>query len=170
MIILLTDYGTVMEEKNEESLVCAQCENDVKKNDDFCPSCEELFLDDTLCDNHDNVLAQGVCIICSVPFCLKCGLKVNNHFLCNEHSAYEIYQGMARIYGTLDDLDAQYKKTCLEQEGLHSLLFCRHQPKGGPEIVYPLFEAEGDFWGNIVNEIKVMVPSQEVLRAEELLK
>ena len=52
-----------MEEKNKESLVCAQCENDVKENDDFCPSCGEPFLDDTLCDNHDNVLAEGVCII-----------------------------------------------------------------------------------------------------------
>lgn len=99
-----------MEENNKESLVCAQCENDVKESDDFCPSCGELFLDDTLCENHDNVLAEGVCIICSVPFCLKCGLKVNNHFLCNDHSAYEIYQGMVRVYGTLDDLDAQYKK------------------------------------------------------------
>ena len=76
---------------------------------------------------------------------------------------------MVRVYGTLDDLDAQYKKTCLVQEGLHPLLFCRNQPTGGPRIVYPIFGAEGDYLGNLVNEIKVMVPSREVLRAEELL-
>ena len=94
---------------------------------------------------------------------------INNHFLCNIHNSYEIYEGMARIYGTLNDVSAQYAKSCLEQEGFHPVIFCRDQPMGGPRFVNSLFSPKGDYMGNIVNEIKVMVPYQEVLDAEKVL-
>jgi hypothetical protein len=77
---------------------------------------------------------------------------------------------MARIYGSLNDTPAQHAKSRLEQAGFHPILFCRSQPKGGPRFVYTLFRAAGDFDGHIVNEIKVMVPCQEVLKAEKVLK
>jgi len=159
-----------MDEANDNLLTCEDCNNRVNEDDDFCPECGALFIDEIFCDNHGDILADGVCIICSLPFCEKCGVKTNNHFLCNHHSNYEIYQGMARVFGTLDDTVAQHVKTCLEQDGLHPLLFCRHQPKGGPRFAYTLFEAQGDYLGNIVNEIKVMMPCQEVVTAEEVLK
>jgi hypothetical protein len=90
-------------------------------------------------------------------------------FLCNHHSSYEIYEGMVRIHGVLDDVAAQYAKARLEQAGLHPLLYCRPQPKGGPRFVYTLYEAAGDYDGHIVNEIKVMVPTYEVAEAETVL-
>jgi hypothetical protein len=76
---------------------------------------------------------------------------------------------MVRVYGVLDDVAAQYAKTCLEQAALHPILFCRGQPKGGPRFVYTLYEAAGDYDGHIVNEIKVMVPTYEVAEAEKVL-
>jgi hypothetical protein len=76
---------------------------------------------------------------------------------------------MVRIYGVLDDVAAQYTKSCLEQAGLHPILYCRRQPKGGPRFVYTLYSAAGDYDGHVVNEIKVMVPTYEVAEAENVL-
>jgi len=159
-----------MEKSDDKSLFCSNCNNPVKEDDDFCPECGTLIIDEVYCENHNNILAKGVCIICATPYCKKCGTMINNHFLCNFHNSYEIYEGMARIFGTLDDVTAQYVKSCLEQEGFHPIIFCRDHVKGGPRFVYNLFEAKGDYMGNIVNEIKVMVPCQEVLDAEKILK
>ena len=159
-----------MEEPGETNLTCEQCGHPVEADDDFCPECGSLFIDDVFCENHNSVPAEGACIICSKPYCSKCGLKTNGHFLCNHHSNYEIYEGMVRVYGILDDLAAQYATSCLEQAGLHPVIFCRDQPKGGPRFVYSLYEAAGDFDGHVINEIKVMVPCREVTEAEEVLK
>jgi hypothetical protein len=159
-----------MNDINENSSICDNCNNIVKSDDDFCSECGALFIDEISCDNHKDILAEGVCIICTLPFCQKCGAIINHHFLCNYHSNYEIYEGMVRVYGTLDDVAVQYAKNCLEQVGLHPVLFCRDQPKGGPRFVYSLFEAAGDSLGHIVNEIKLMVPTQEVIKTEEILK
>ena len=159
-----------METEDDNSLVCEHCNNVVNADDDFCPECGTLFIDEVYCENHNNILAKGVCVICSTPYCKKCGAMINDHFLCNPHSSYEIYEGMARVYGTLNDVTAQYAKSCLEKDGLHPMIFCRDQPKGGPRFVYTLFTPAGDYMGNIVNEIKVMVPCQEVLDAEKILK
>jgi len=159
-----------MDESENNLLTCEACNNSVKEDDDFCPYCGSLFIDEIFCENHIDILADGVCIICYIPFCKKCGAKINNHFLCNQHSNYEIYEGMAKVYGTLDNTSAQYAKTCLEQDGLHPVLFCRHSPYGGSGFAYSLFEAAGDYLGNAVTEIKVMVPCQEALKAKEVLK
>ena len=159
-----------MEESKDSDITCENCGHSVSADDDFCPECGSLFVDGIFCSNHYNVLAEGVCIICAKPYCSKCGYKTNGHFLCNHHSTFEIYEGMVRIYGVLDDLAAQHAKTCLEQAGFHLVIFCRDQPKGGPRFVNTLYGSAGDFNGHVINEIKIMVPCQEVIEAEEILR
>ena len=158
-----------MSESEDDLLICPRCSSEVKMEDEFCSHCGELFADGTFCSRHLQEQATGVCIICALPYCGDCGGIVGNGFLCDRHSMHEIYEGMVRIYGVLDDLAAQYAKSCLEQAGLHPVLFCRTQPKGGPRFAYTLNAAAGDYDGHIVNEIKVMVPSQEVEEAERVL-
>jgi len=161
-----------MKEKEieEEIFSCTHCNNDVKNDDEFCTHCGSILIENVHCYQHPKADAEGVCIICSLPYCKKCGAFSNNLFLCNAHAEYEIYEGMARIYSTLNDTPAQHAKTCLEQAGLHPVLFCRVQPHGGPRIVYTLFRSAGDKGGYLVNEIKVMVPCQEVINAEKVLR
>jgi len=159
-----------MKNIEEEILSCAHCNNDVKNDDEFCPHCGTILVDNVQCHQHPKVNAEGVCIICSLPYCKKCGAFSNERFLCDKHAEYEIYEGMVRIYGSLNDTPAQHAKTCFEQDGFHPILFCRTQPQGGPRFVYTLFRSAGDSGGHIVNEIKVMVPCQEVEKAEKLLR
>jgi hypothetical protein len=158
------------EEEEQEIFECKTCFNQVKEQDEFCPECGTLFEDAVKCSVHPDIEAEGVCIICCFPFCSQCGAPNNKHFLCHAHYDYEIYPGMARVYGGLDDTNVQYIKACLEQSDIHPFIFCRVQPKGGSRLVYTLFEANGDTGGHIVNEIKVMVPCQEVVVAEDILK
>ena len=154
---------------NSIPLDCPRCGEEVRQDNDFCPNCGDIFLQNESCSNHPGSIAAGVCVICSRAFCSKCGGLVGQQFLCDNHSMCEIYEGMVRVYGVLDDLAAQYAKSCLQQAGLHPLLYSRTQPKGGPRFVYTLFEAAGEYDGHIVNEIKVMVPCQEFGEAEEVL-
>jgi hypothetical protein len=97
-------------------------------------------------------------------------LRVNGIFLCNEHSDYEIYEGMARIFGSSDEQQVNLYKSALEENNLHPFIF---QRKASPLSLgsgdYTLFRASGDAGGHIINEIKLMVPCSEVLVAEKII-
>jgi hypothetical protein len=163
-------FGATMEQTENDYSICSDCENKIDENDDFCPNCGCLFVDEVNCLNHPENEADGVCIICCEPYCPECSGKVNDKFLCADHAEYEIYQGMARVFGISDESQAQYVEGCLKDAGLHPFIFSR---KAGPWHMgsgdYTLFRASGEFDGHIINEIKVMVPCQEVIRAEEIL-
>lgn len=96
---------------------------------------------------------------------------MNKVFLCGQHEQCEIYEGMARVLGVSDEVMAQYAQRCLEQADLYAIIYSRKVGPisvGGPD--YTLFNASGEFDGHIINEVKVMVPCQEVLEAERILK
>ena len=153
-----------------DKYVCTNCEFKVDDDSDYCPRCGTLFIEEVKCEVHTHIETEGVCVICAISFCNKCGHKVNNVFLCNEHDGYEIYEGMARVFGTSDSTQVEYIKSCLDQESFHPFVYSRKSSPmhlGGTD--YSLFRASGDFNGHIINEIKLMVPCGEVLKAEKLI-
>jgi hypothetical protein len=150
---------------------CPKCQRSIQPGVEFCPECGELTIDGAVCVHHTESDASGACVICCAPYCAACGKRRHGIFLCDEHREYEIYQGMARVFGISDHAQARYAASCLEQQGLHPFVYLRKASPlslGGPE--YTLFRASGEYDGHIINEIKVMVPVHEVLRAEELLR
>ena len=160
-----------MSHSSTKSRTCGKCSSKALNDAEFCSNCGNAFIDGLKCTNHKGQAAAGVCIICCVAYCVHCATRVNKRFLCRDHEAYEIYEGMARVYGVSDEAAAQYVRRCLEQEGLHPFLFSRKASPisgGGPD--YTLFRASGEYDGHIINEVKIMVPCQEVLRAEHVLK
>ena len=157
---------------SQQKSVCGLCGRDTNNEDDFCPDCGTLFLENVKCTKHSDREADGVCVICCEPFCDECGFFVDDKiFLCTLHGNYEIYEGMARVYGSSDSVQVDYAKSCLEQAGLNPMVYSRKASPlhmGGFE--YTLFEASGDYDGHIVNEIKLMIPVQQVIKAEEILR
>ena len=155
-----------------EKSVCGRCERAADNEDDFCPDCGTLFITGVKCSCHSDKDAEGVCIICCEPFCKDCGLFVNDRvFLCTDHSEYEIFEDMARVYGSFDYVHVDYAKSCLEQAGLNPMIYTRKaNPIHMGTSEYTLFEASGDYAGHLVNEIKLIVPVQQVLKAEEILR
>jgi hypothetical protein len=160
-----------MAEQEHVTLMCDYCREPVNAADEYCPNCGSIFEEDVVCNRHSERQAQGVCIICSLACCEECGCRVNDLFLCEQHSQYEIYEGMARVAGGNDFALTQHACNCLEQAGLHPFLFSRKETAfsgGGPE--WSLFRAFGEYDGHIVNEFKIMVPCQEVIAAEQELE
>lgn len=154
-----------------DNIVCSGCREEVNPEFDFCPNCGAIIIENVNCYVHQNREAIGVCIICSTPVCKKCGLKTDGHFLCKTHSNYEIYEGMARVFGANDSAMVELAKSELGKENLHPFIYSRKASPisiGGPE--YTLFRASGEYNGRIINEFKLMVPCQEVETAESILK
>jgi hypothetical protein len=150
---------------------CDRCRNLIQDSDDYCIHCGALLIDGITCNSHPSKPAAGVCVVCSLPCCPSCGGSVNYVFLCETHTSYEIYQGMARVYGSSDAVQVDFAKTCLKEAGLHPFVYSRKASSisvGGPD--YTLFRASGEYDGHILNEFKLLVPCHEVLEAGQRLK
>jgi len=150
--------------------LCNNCSFKVEDDSDYCPRCGTLFIENVKCVTHSNAKAEGVCVICGKPFCDKCVYPVNNMFLCNEHDGYEIYEGMARVFGTSDEIQIQYVKSCLEENSFHPFIYSKKSTPmqlGGND--QSLINLSGGLGEKIINEIKLLVPCSEVLEAEKLI-
>jgi hypothetical protein len=155
----------------EDEYQCPRCKETVQAGDDFCPNCGELFLENVPCSVHADRSSAGACIICAKPFCPECGGWVGRNFLCTAHRTYEIYEEHARIFGSSDMVQVEFAADCLVKEGLHPVIFSRKaSPLSLGGVDYTLFRASGEFDGHVINELKLMVPVQEVLEAEQRLR
>ena len=147
-----------------EKLFCDFCGTEISDDSEFCTICGTIFIDDVSCFNHSDDEAKGVCTICHQAYCKRCGLRVNSIFLCNEHSDYEVYEGMARVYGSSDEHQINYFKSVLEENKLHPFIFDKTDS--------PFAEGVGNrilTKGNLLSEIKILVPCSEVLQAEKII-
>lgn len=154
----------------EDIFYCEICEFQIDGDSDYCPNCGAIFVE-VECINHSDRTADGVCVICGEPYCDECLGRVEEKMLCVQHSNYEIYQTMARIFGTSIETDARLAESALLEEGYHPFLYNRKvSPISMGDAGYTLFRSSGDFDGHIINEIKLMVPLNEVLECEEILR
>jgi len=147
-----------------DKFLCDFCGTEISNDSEFCTKCGTIFIDDVSCFNHSDDDAKGVCAICHQAYCKKCGLRVNGIFLCNQHSDYEIYEGMARVYGTLVREKILYYKSILEDNSLHPFIYDKTDS--------PFSEGIGNrilIKGNNLSEIKILVPCAEVLHAEKII-
>ncbi|MFA7227549.1 MAG: DUF2007 domain-containing protein [Melioribacteraceae bacterium] len=154
--------GGVELENREKDSVCSFCMVEVKDGDDFCPNCGSIFTEGVKCSEHPSEEADGVCVICTEPYCEKCGMLVDDRiFLCVGHSEYETIEGMASVLEADDSSQIEMIKSNLEEEGLHPFIFQRTVNSINTSLAYE---------GQSVRGLQLMVPFQEVLRAEELLR
>ncbi len=154
-----------------DDFICSKCEDEIKNDDEYCRNCGTVLVEDKKCYMHKEADAEGVCLICLKHSCNKCGLYVNNIFLCNEHSEYEIIEGMARVYGSSDSLELEYYNDILKNEGLHPFLFSRKSSSIPLDnFDHLLFKGSTDYYGHSKNEIKLMLPLKEVIEAEKILE
>ena len=155
-----------MNEPQQSDLTCGRCEVAVTQEDTYCKDCGALFSDRIACSVHPAAEAEGVCVICSKPFCKQCVAETNRIFLCDPHSHYEILEGMARVYGCTDNVQAQYVTTCLEQAGYHPFLYSR---MFNPRADVMAITGIRNYGNHPIAELKVLVPFSEVPAAEGTL-
>jgi hypothetical protein len=137
------------------------------QEDAYCKNCGAIFSDGLSCSVHGSIPAAGVCVICEKPFCSDCGGEENRVFVCDTHSKYEIVEGMGRVFGCTDNVQAQYVTTVLEQGGFHPFLYSRRFNPGADLVA--VGGVMRNFGGYPIVELKVLVPFAEVLKAEGAL-
>jgi hypothetical protein len=153
----------------ESENTCDRCKLPATKADTFCRNCGALFFNGISCLHHPSAAAKGVCVICFKPSCKKCGKKTRAVFLCNLHMDYEIQEGMARIFGTMDNLEAQRVTAFLTQAGYHPFLYSRVFNPPADLVAYAKITRGYGVGNHPIEEQKVFVPLGEVLRAQETL-
>ena len=79
-----------------------------------------------------------------------------------------IFEGMVRVYASLNEGDVEIAKSRLEEAGLNPVILILRQPRRGGRLIYVPYAPGDDLGGQ--SFIKVMVPCAEVSRAEEALK
>lgn len=157
--------------EDQDDFECSFCENTVAHDDDFCPDCGTLFSNEIDCVLDPGVDATGVCVICCEPYCENCGSFVENKvFLCIEHAGYEIIENYAKVLGSNDETEIEYAKSILEAEELHPIIYTKEKYRHIAVPTEYLIQTSGTSSGDRVNQIKLMVPFQEVLKAAEILK
>lgn len=156
-----------MKKTRHQKLTCGRCNEPVRQRDTFCVTCGGLFADGLCCVKHKTKHADGVCVICSQPFCNTCGADVNKIFLCNVHADYEITEKMARVFGCTDYVRTQFAMTCLKQAGYHPFLYSRLFNPTADKVA---ISALRNFGNHPIAEQKVLVPFPEVLNAVKELK
>jgi hypothetical protein len=159
-----------MPESQQAEYSCDKCEASVSANDLYCKNCGAIFTDSLFCFCHNSVPAKGVCVICSKPFCKNCGSDSNRVYLCDQHWRYEIHEGMARVFGCIDNVQAQYVTDCLKQAGCHPFFYSRYNNPGPGMVSTWVLVGVRNYGNHPIVEMKVLVPFAEVLKAEETLK
>jgi hypothetical protein len=148
-------------------LICNRCEEHIKKKDTYCKNCGGVFSDDLLCINHKSIKAEGVCVICSKPFCRKCGANIFKIFLCDKHSDLEITEGKARVFGSTDNVQTQFAMTCLKQAGYHPFHFSRIFNPVADKVAITGIR---NFGNHPIEEQKIYIPFPEFINASKELK
>lgn len=157
--------------RSEESeYTCEHCKLPAGKDDSFCKNCGALFFDGLACSNHPSVAAKGVCVVCSKPFCKKCGKRSDGVFLCDLHWGYETQEGMARVFGTMDNVEAQRVTAFLTQAGFHPFLLSKIFNPPADLVAFPKITRGYGAGNHPIQEQKVFVPFSELLKAQETLR
>ena len=159
-----------MADKPDSDFICSRCKFSASQDDTFCRNCGALFTDTLVCFHHNSIAAIGVCVICSKPCCKECGGDNNRVFLCDPHWQYELHEGLARVFGSIDNVQAQYVTTCLKQSGFHPFLYSRRFNPGSGMISTMVQAGIRNYGKYPIVELKVLVPFSEVLDAERALK
>lgn len=146
-----------------EPFTCEFCYEELDEGQKFCPHCGMLQAglieegEEVECENHPQMEAVGMCVICGKPVCGDCAVKRHGKILCENDEHITIAQGWAVVCTTNTDYEAQMVRANLENAGIPCLVFSQR------DHVY--FLTVGD-----LAVVKVMVPKQQLLEAQEFLR
>ncbi len=106
-----------------ELTTCANCNNEVTEDSDFCPHCGYLFKDapPVKCETDLDREASGVCIICQKLVCPLCREVKNKRLFCLDHRAVVVEQDWAMVVQARSVADAEMRKNFLDENGFHTI-------------------------------------------------
>jgi hypothetical protein len=158
---MVNENSSTVENPESDSL-CMQCGGEVQSEDEFCVHCGNVFAEQLHCRTHPQSDAEGVCLICRVPYCAECGATVGTVFLCRGHSTIEVFDHGASVFRSADLGLAEIASQVLTESGYHPFLVSR--------AIVPVTNLGRLTPNTSVGPHIVIVPFHEFLTAEEELK
>ncbi len=104
---------------------CPNCKEQIQDEAEYCPVCGVLLVgnEDIACENHSNIPAVAVCIICGKPVCQKCRKTKMHKTFCEDDKHIRVYQSWAVAYVSSTEYEAEMVKANLENAGIESMIF-----------------------------------------------
>lgn len=126
-----------------ELTTCANCNNEVTEDSDFCPHCGYLFKESppVHCETDLDQEATGVCIICQKLVCPRCREVKNNRLFCVEHRDVKVQQDWVMVFESPSVVDVEMKKNFLDENGFQSVaqnLGMRVKSRGVARVFVPI--------------------------------
>ena len=142
-----------------EFITCANCNNEVTEDSDFCPHCGYFFKDTPLvhCETHFDQEATGVCIICRKIVCPRCREVKNRHIFCLKHCNVIVQEDWAAVFESRSIAEAELTKNFLESGGIESLTQntgLRGRSRGLARVFVPIPEYQRAM--KMLDELKVI--------------
>ena len=142
----------------EKQNTCENCSSPVKKGDKFCKNCGIILKNNEFCEVHPEIKAEAVCLICKKFICDECIDEVSGKMFCPEHCNYSFTENnWAVVFTTNQEWEAELKKDFLAREGITAVI---NSKKDSSRMLT---------YGRL-SEIWLMVPFEQVIEAENLLK
>lgn len=148
---------------------CPICDRVITIDKGFCDYCGSILNEELNCTIHQYHEAEGICLICSKPFCSDCGTEVIGKFFCLEHSNYEMLENLVTIYGSNDNSKIIAIKKLLEELNLHPTIINKTEKYFGDLKIFNSINQTDKFNDDISKIIKVLVPCKEVQVAEKAI-
>jgi hypothetical protein len=106
-----------------ELTTCANCNNEVTDDSDFCPHCGYLFKEapPVHCETDLDQEATGVCIICQKLVCPRCREVRNNHLFCINHGNVVVREDWAVVFESRSTAEAELVKNYFDANSIQSL-------------------------------------------------
>lgn len=149
---------------------CENCSYEVNDLDEKCNNCGILFVEKK-CKLHTEISADGECLVCGKVCCEKCGLLVEDYFLCEEHSNLEVYERMVKLFSSTDVMQIDFYFNALEQDGFHPFKYSTKLHSAPfSEIGNNIYSCVGETNGKSANEIKLLIPMEEYSDAKKIIE
>ncbi|HWP81882.1 MAG TPA: hypothetical protein VNN76_04410 [Bacteroidota bacterium] len=140
--------------------ICRSCKSSLVPEIPFCTACGVLWssdVSDIECENHGEVSAVGMCVVCGKPVCGDCAISLNGKLFCDHLEHQKIPSEWEVLCSTDFAFEADLIERNLQQAGFE----CK---------VFSLLDHVGTYWATKRRLTNVLVKKDRLSVALTLLK
>jgi hypothetical protein len=139
---------------------CTGCGERIEAEAEYCPYCGILRITpgkDLECENHPDIPAVAVCIICGKPVCNDCRKIRMNKTFCEDDKHIRVFENWAVAYVSSTEYEAEMVKANIENAGIECMIFNQQD--------HAYFLTVGS-----MARVNVMVPKEKINDAKKIVE
>ena len=136
--------------------LCPKCKGECDGS--YCRNCGALFDSNIKCEEHPDLKAISLCLICRRYLCEECVAEVSGKSFCSSDRNYDVIGNWAVVYMANMEWEAQLRYSYLTDKDIP----CQVDSASARNLVVVS--------AGLFSETRLLVPLEYVLKAEELLQ